>query len=73
MTLTKKERCSNIELLRILAMFLVLIVHADFFSLGAPSSLEIQESPISSFVRIFFESLSIVPLIFLFLFLVGLE
>ena len=61
MTLRKKERCSNIELLRIFAMFLVLIVHADFFSLGAPSSLDIKEegAPISSFVRIFFESLSI--------------
>lgn len=59
MTSINKERLSNIELLRIIAMFLVLIVHADFFSLGAPSALEIKEYPLPSFCRIFFESLSI--------------
>lgn len=40
-------------------MFLVLVVHADFFSLGAPTSAEIQTSSLSSFTRLFFESLSI--------------
>ena len=34
----KKFRQSNMELLRIVAMFLVLLVHADFFSIGAPSA-----------------------------------
>lgn len=33
----KKVRESNIELLRVVAMFLVMIVHAGFFSLGIPS------------------------------------
>ena len=55
----KKERDSNMELFRILAMFLVLVVHADFFSLGAPTSAEISTSSLSSFTRLFFESLSI--------------
>ena len=56
---SKKERDSNMELFRMLAMFLVLVVHADFFSLGPPSNIEILESPFSSFARLFFESLSI--------------
>ena len=56
---SKKERDSNMELFRILAMFLVLVVHADFFSLGAPTSAEISTSSLSSFSRLFFESLSI--------------
>lgn len=55
-----KVRNSNIELLRMLAMFLVLLVHADFFSLGAPSVLDVQTIPVDSFWRIFFEAISIV-------------
>lgn len=35
-TSDKKVRESGIELLRIVAMFLVLVVHANFFSLGEP-------------------------------------
>ena len=58
--ITKKERNSNVELLRLIAMFLVLIVHADFFSLGAPTHDDIISAPTSSFLRFFFESLSIV-------------
>lgn len=34
----KKERESNIELLRLLAMFLVLVVHADFFFIGSTNT-----------------------------------
>ena len=56
----KNVRQSNIELLRMLAMFLVLLVHADFFSLGSPSVNEIQHKPLDAFLRIFFESVSIV-------------
>lgn len=40
-------------------MFLVLVVHADFFSLGSPTNSEMLETPLSSFARLFFESLSI--------------
>lgn len=55
-----KTRDSNIELLRMLAMFLVLLVHADFFSLGTPTLQDIQTSTLDSTLRIFFEALSIV-------------
>lgn len=54
-----KGRDSNIELLRVIAMFLVLIVHSDFFSLGAPSKLDIQNNFLDSSLRVFFQSLSI--------------
>ena len=55
-----KERDSNIELLRLLAMFLVLVVHADFFSIGRPLQDDTIATPISTFFRFFFESMSIV-------------
>lgn len=47
---TKTKRQSNIELLRIIAMFLVLVVHADFWSLGGPNAEEfyiLQRMPYS--------------------------
>lgn len=56
----KSIRQSNIELLRMVAMFLVLLVHSDYFSLGAPTNSEIQQEPLDAFLRIFFESISIV-------------
>jgi surface polysaccharide O-acyltransferase-like enzyme len=56
----KKERQSNIELLRIIAMFLVMVVHANVFSLGLPTYYEYSNAPISSFTRILIESLAIV-------------
>ena len=40
-------------------MFLVLIVHADFFALGAPSHSEIKANLLDSSLRVFFQSLSI--------------
>lgn len=58
--MSKTPRNSNIELLRMVAMFLVLLVHADYFSLGAPSVEDVRINPIDSFWRIFFESISIV-------------
>lgn len=47
------------ELLRIIAMFLVLVVHADFFSLGAPTLYKIKENELSSLRRIFIQAISI--------------
>lgn len=44
-------RQSNFELLRIVAMFLVLVIHASYLALGRPSDAEIISNPISSFVR----------------------
>lgn len=54
-----KVRQSNMELLRIIAMFLVLLVHADFFSLGAPSSSDCVNAPVDSSLKVFFEAISI--------------
>lgn len=58
MVLTKRH--SNIELLRVLSMFLVLIVHASFKSLGIPTALDIQQNPASALLRFTSESVSIV-------------
>lgn len=55
-----KERDSNIELLRIVAMLLVMMVHANFFTLGPPSQTDINTSFVSSFMRFFCESLCII-------------
>ena len=56
----KPTRDSNIELLRIIAMFLVLLVHTDFYSLGIPSTKHISQQPLDSTLRFLVEALSIV-------------
>lgn len=53
-----KERDSNIELLRIVSMFLVMIVHADYLALGTPTQEDISASYCNSFARAFVEALS---------------
>lgn len=53
-------RQSSFELLRIVAMFLVLIVHADFYSLGSPAYDDTVSHPVSSMMRYVVESLSLV-------------
>ena len=57
---TRKERDSNLELLRIIAMLLVLMVHADFKALDTPTVGEIINNPESSFLRFLCESISII-------------
>ena len=54
-----KIRQSNIELLRIIAMFLVMVVHADYFALGSPDSADMLIAPIPTATRVFIEALSI--------------
>lgn len=54
------SRRSNIELLRVFAMFLVLVVHADFFSLEDPDKDLLLYKPFLAVGQIFFESLSII-------------
>ena len=62
------KRQSNIELLRIIAMTMVLTLHADYLSLGAPTPCEILEHPMISIVRIVIESMSIVAVnVFVFI------
>ncbi len=59
-SITSGPRQSNIELLRIVAMLLVLVVHADFLSLGRPSSADFVAAPAGSLSRMFFQALSII-------------
>lgn len=54
-----KVRQSNIELLRIIAMFFVLIGHANGVVMGMPSPVEIETDTLSSFIRILFMSIAI--------------
>ncbi len=53
-------RDSNMELLRIIAMLLILLVHASYFSLGAPKAENITQYPLESFVRILVQSIAII-------------
>lgn len=55
-SITKGPRQSNIELLRILAMFFVLIKHVDFWTLGGPLTEDFATSPINAWMRTIVES-----------------
>lgn len=46
------KRLSNFELLRVLAMFMVLALHTDFLSLGTPTPADIVVSPLNVWMRI---------------------
>lgn len=59
-SISKGPRQSNFELLRLLAMFLVLIVHSDFWTLGRPTVACLKELPLQSFTKVFIESISVV-------------
>ena len=54
------HRDSNFELLRIVAMMLVMLVHANYLSLGDVTQSELQAAPVTGFVRILCEQLCIV-------------
>ena len=57
---TSSQRSSNIELLRILAMFLVLVQHANFLGIGTPYTVECLAAPGNTFVRFLVQTLSFV-------------
>ncbi len=59
-SITRGPRQSNFELLRIIAMFMVLTIHADFLTFGNPNAEEIATSPWCAFGRIFVESAAII-------------
>lgn len=59
-SITRGPRQSNIELLRILSMFLVLVVHADFWAFGAPTADDFSVNPLNAFTRVIIESVSII-------------
>lgn len=54
------QRQSNFELLRIIAILLVLILHADFYALEGPVANDIINNPTDSMLRILFQAIAIV-------------
>lgn len=42
------------ELLRVVAMFMVLVLHADFLALGAPDVNLVHQEPLFAFGQYFF-------------------
>lgn len=56
---TKKVRDSNMELLRLVAMLLVLIVHANFRALPVPDYTHVHSNPSSAFLMFMTEGFSI--------------
>lgn len=54
------ERKSNIELLRIVAMLFVVLLHANYFSLGRVDITDIIINPIPAFFKAYLEQLCIV-------------
>ncbi len=48
------------ELLRLVAMFMVMAVHADFYALGIPTAADVARTPLQAFSRTAFEGLSAV-------------
>ena len=57
---TNKERQSNMELLRIFAMLLIMVGHADFWSIGIPTKVDVSASPITSYLSFFIEEIALV-------------
>lgn len=55
-----KERQSNIELLRIISMLMVVLLHANYFTIGAVARADVLAAPVQSFVRMFLEQTCIV-------------
>ncbi len=53
-------RSSNFELLRILAMFFVLVVHADYAALKQPTSAEALAAPLATWTRVVIEFVALV-------------
>jgi len=58
--MTNNSRLSNIELLRMLAMLMILIIHANMQSLIRPTSIDLENSPIQVITRYLIESFGIV-------------
>ncbi len=56
----RKPRLSNIELLRLLSMFMVLVLHADYAALGVPAAADLSVSPAETAARVLLEQLSLV-------------
>lgn len=55
-----KKRLSNIELLRMLAMLMIIIIHANMLSISRPTTIDLVNSPIQVITRYLIESFGIV-------------
>lgn len=55
-----KERLANMDLLRIVAMLMVLVVHADFIALGVPAVEDLHLNPFGVATRYAIEMFAIV-------------
>lgn len=58
--MNERDRQSQFELLRLVAMLLVLVVHADYYSLDPPTTQFAQAHPGSAFMRMITESFALV-------------
>lgn len=56
----QKQRQSNIELLRLFAMFLIITIHANFFALGRPTPSLLEAHPIVTGLRYVLQSTCII-------------
>lgn len=54
------ERDSNIEALRLLSMFLIMAVHANYGAIGVPTPEEACQTPLTAFTRILIEQICVV-------------
>ncbi|MDE5659900.1 MAG: acyltransferase family protein [Muribaculaceae bacterium] len=58
-SISRGPRQSNFEALRLIAMLMVLILHADFLSFGEPTADSFRANPIGESARILFEAMSL--------------
>lgn len=58
-SIVKGPRQSNFELLRLIAMLLVVMVHANFFSLASPTPQLFQTSPALAWARVVAQAMSL--------------
>ena len=54
------ERQSNMELLRLVAMMMILVMHMDYGAFGLPTAEDVENAPMTTFGRIFVEHLCLV-------------
>ena len=54
------ERQSNMELLRLVAMMMILVMHLDYGAFGLPTAESVEQAPMTTFGRIFVEHLCLV-------------
>ena len=56
----RRKRDSNMELLRVISMMLVMVLHADYASIGSPEPNDFHAAFFSSGLRVFIQQLAVV-------------